>query len=312
MLAGAVLVAAAAVAAAWLALDTGGSLVAEANSVAAIDPATHEIVATIPVGDAPTAIAASDDWVWVVNSNDGVGTISRLDARTSRPVSTFSVLGTPSDLLFAAGSLWVGTSEGRVSRIEPSSDVEEERWTLRNAGRRSAFVDDPGAGFLAYGAGTVWASTLQTLTRIAPATSQTTPLTSPGRDDFDVGLGSVWIGGTSGLLRLAARTLRRQAMVPLPFAVTDASVGAGSVWLPDAEGRRVWRVDAATNVVVRTYDLGGRGSSVAVGAGAVWAASDDGTVLRIDPATGAAESIHVGGAPIAVAVGADRVWVSVG
>jgi outer membrane protein assembly factor BamB len=199
-----------------------------------------------------------------------------------------------------------------VFRIEPSTDVEEERWTLRNADRRSAFVDDPGAGFLAYGAGTVWASTLRTLTRIVPSTSQATPLTSPAWDDFDVGLGSVWIGGTSGLLRLAVRTLRRQAGVPLPFVVTDATVGAGSVWLPDAEGRRLWRVDPAENVVVGTYDLGGRGSSVAVGAGAVWAASDDGTVLRIDPKTGATERIHVGGAPIAVAVGAGRVWVSVG
>ena len=61
-----------------------------------------------------------------------------------------------------------------------------------------------------------------------------------------------------------------------------------------------------------TYEVGGRTVAVAVGAGAVWAPSDDGSVVRIDPATGETERIDVGGAPTGIAIGAGLVWVSVG
>ena len=61
-----------------------------------------------------------------------------------------------------------------------------------------------------------------------------------------------------------------------------------------------------------TYEVGGRTFAVAVGAGAVWAPSEEGSVIRIDPTTGDTERIDVGGAPTGVAVGAGLVWVSVG
>jgi hypothetical protein len=74
----------------------------------------------------------------------------------------------------------------------------------------------------------------------------------------------------------------------------------------------VWQIDPARNVVQGTYDAGGRTSAVAVGAGAVWAPSDDGSLVRIDPTKRKSERISVGGAPAGVAIGSGRVWVSVG
>ena len=105
------------------------------------------MVAAIPVGAAPTTVTASDDWVWVINSNDGAGTISRIDPSARRVVKTFSVPGTPADLLAAAGALWVGTTEARIFRIDPSSDIEEGSWTLPNAGETSPFALRPGRRF---------------------------------------------------------------------------------------------------------------------------------------------------------------------
>ena len=311
--AGAALVAAA-VAAAILVLVLGGEggIVAPPNSVAAIDPVTREVTATIPVGDTPTAVAADDDWVWVINSNDGAGTISRIDASSKRFVATFSVVGTPVDLLAAAGSLWIGTDEGRVFRIEPSTDTEEEGWELPNAGKSNPFVIDRGAGFLAYGGGAVWAASFRAVTRIDPATSQLVPAESSVWGPLAFGFRSLWMPDTlTGLVRLAPTTLRRQATVQLPFGPADVTTGRGSVWLPDDEGRRVWQVDPGRNVVQGTYDVGGRTSSLAVGAGAVWAPTDDGAVARIDPVAGTTERIEVGGAPASVAVGSGLVWVSV-
>ena len=71
------------------------------------------------------------------------------------------------------------------------------------------------------------------------------------------------------------------------------------------------RVDARQEAIVRTYDLDGSALGVAVGEDAVWAASDDGTVARIDPETDDVAVVRVGGAPRSVDVGAGAVWVSV-
>src|SRR5262249_40574728 len=74
LLVGAGLIAAAVAAAALIStLGSEGAIIAQANSVAAVDPSSGKVVADIPVGDAPTNVAASDRWVWVVNSNEGVG-----------------------------------------------------------------------------------------------------------------------------------------------------------------------------------------------------------------------------------------------
>jgi hypothetical protein len=71
------------------------------------------------------------------------------------------------------------------------------------------------------------------------------------------------------------------------------------------------RVDARQEAIVRTYDVGGSPLGVAVADDGVWAASDDGTVVRIDPETNVVASVVVGGAPRVVDVGAAEVWVSV-
>ena len=84
------------------------------------------------------------------------------------------------------------------------------------------------------------------------------------------------------------------------------------MWLPDDQGHQVWQVDPELNLVEDTYEAGGPILAVAVGAGAVWAPSDDGSVIRIDPATGDTERIDVGVAPTGIAIGAGLVWVSVG
>ena len=63
--------------------------------------------------------------------------------------------------------------------------------------------------------------------------------------------------------------------------------------------------------MLRTYDVAGSPLGIAVGADAVWASSDDGTVVRIDPGTDDVTVVRVGGAPRVLDVGAGEVWVSV-
>jgi serine/threonine protein kinase len=301
-----------AVVAVVLALMRGSSeaVVAPPNSLGVIDTASRELVQVIPVGNTPTDVAASDDWVWVLNSNDGAGTISRIDPETQTRVSTFSIGGTPTTLLFAFGSLWVGTVEGRVVRVDPSTDLAEEEWTLRNAGEETVFALDQGAGWLAAGPDAVWAGSLRTISRIDPATSEIDPRPSEFWGPMAYGFGSLWVLGPE-LQRLSPVTMSLVATVDLPGGSGDIATGLGAVWVADDEGGAVLRVDPREQSITHTYDVGGGALGVAVGRDAVWAASEAGTVVRIDPSTDEVSAVLVGGTPRTVDVGAGAVWVSV-
>jgi streptogramin lyase len=291
-------------------LDRGAGLVAPADSIGVVDAASGELDAAIGVGKAPTDVAASDEWVWVVNSNDGAGTISRINARTQRFVSTFSVAGTPRDLAAAFGSLWVGTSEGRVFRVEPGSDLVERSWTLPNAGESTAFGFDQGAGWLAVGRDAVWAASSRAISRIDPRTSGLTPRPSEYWGPMAYGLGSLWIVGEE-LERVAPATMRSRARVELAVGAAAITTGLGAVWVADDENEAIIRVDPRQNAVSRTYEVDGHPLGVAVGGGAVWATSDSGHVVRIDPRTHEVTSFPVGGAPRGIDFGAASLWVSV-
>src|SRR5262245_26594357 len=192
-------------------LASSGAPAAAPNSVAAVDPVSRELVQAIPVGNAPTEVAASAEWVWVLNSNDGAGTISKIDATTRTQASRFSVSGTPRNLLYAFGSLWVGTVEGRVLRIDPETDLPERpAWTLPNAGASSAFEEDGGAGWLAASLSpkAVWAGSLRTLSRIDPGTERLVHRESTS-GPMAYGFGSIWIIGSQEVARVSAATMRR-------------------------------------------------------------------------------------------------------
>lgn len=294
-----------------LTLGPGEAATAPPNSVGAIDASSRELERAIPVGTTPTEVAASDDWVWVLNSNDGAGTISKLDAKSHAIVSNFSVSGSPRSLVAAFDSLWVGTMEGRVFRVDPETDLPEHSWTLPNAGASSAFEEDAGAGWLAASRDAVWAGSFRTLTRIDPVSTRTRHRDSAAWGPMAYWSGSIWIIDGSNLERVSAATMRHVSTVPVDGFYVDVAAGLGSVWLADEEGRAIVRFDPVREVVARRYTLGGATYGVAVGSGAAWAASDDGTVARVDPASHRVELVDVGGAPRSVDVEGGTVWVTV-
>jgi DNA-binding beta-propeller fold protein YncE len=306
---GAALLAATAVVVALVLTAGDGGVDVRPNSLALVDPRSLDAVAAVPVGNAPTATAASKRWIWVVNSNDGTGTISRIDPRTRRVASTFSVGGTPRSLAAAYGSLWVGTGEGRVVRVEPDTDLILKSWTLPNAGKSSAFLPERGAGWLAVGGDAVWAASAQAISRIDPHTSRLRSRESSVWGPLAYGFGSVWVLGDE-LERVSPRTLRRIDTVNLANGFVGLVAGSGAVWVANEDNRTVVRVDPAQNVVSRTYDVGGRPSGLALGAGTVWVASDAG-IARIDPGTDEVRSLALGGAPRNLTVATSGVWASV-
>ena len=291
-------------------LRSDDALEATPNSVGAVHPVSLELTSVTPVGNTPTDVAASDDWVWVINSNDGAGTISRIDPTTRRLASTFSVAGTPRTIVAAFGSLWVGTAEGRVHRVEPGTDLVESSWTLPNAGEFTQFDRDVGAGWLAAAPDAVWAGSSRALTRIDPATWHMRPLESTTWGPMAFGYGSLWVLGRE-LERVSPVSAKVVSTVDLVSGREDIATGFGSVWVADGEEGEVVRVRARDEAIVRTYEIGGSPQGVAAADDAVWVASDDGTVTLIDPATHELTTTRVGGAPRTLAVSDREVWVSV-
>jgi YVTN family beta-propeller protein len=73
----------------------------------------------------------------------------------------------------------------------------------------------------------------------------------------------------------------------------------------------VLRINPDTSKVQATIRVGNGPSGIAVGAGRVWVANaDDGTVSTIDPQSNEVGTTHLGFRPAAVAVDQGVVWVA--
>ncbi len=119
-----------------------------ANSVEAsvhrFNPLTFQdgAVDELPVGRAPTGIAAGENAVWVTNREDDY--VTRLDAALGfSPALPIPVGDGPSGIAVGDGAVWVAnTSSGTVSRIDPESNEVVETIELGNAAAGVVVVGD--------------------------------------------------------------------------------------------------------------------------------------------------------------------------
>jgi YVTN family beta-propeller protein len=89
------------------------------DTVSKIDPTNA--VATIPVGHGPSGIAVGGAAVWVTDRYDD--TVERIDPSTSSVVTTIPVGLSPDGIAFAAGAVWVADShDGTIMRIDPATN----------------------------------------------------------------------------------------------------------------------------------------------------------------------------------------------
>ena len=299
--------------------ETRAPIVAQANSVAVIDPATNAVVDAVPLGERPTRIAAHGDDVWVLLPDRG--TVTHLSGSERTLLGTVGAGSAPSGLAAEQRGVWV--SDARSGRVRL---IERERLTVAATARtrgRPLVGPYADAGLLAMGFGSLWfASGEQTISRIDPRTGRVTarirPVTTGESDGaITTGAGSVWVAGPvqgSPLTRIDPRRNVVLARIALSkFRSGGATVAGGNVWVADPGGDKMWRVDPMRNVPVSTTDVGVAPIGVVSGHGSVWVANaGDGTVSRIDPVTGRViRTIAVGGSPNGLAITDDAVWVTV-
>jgi hypothetical protein len=176
----------------WVTVDRGP----HDSRVARIDPATNEIVATVPVTGSPFEIAAGEGSVWVTgNSERGGDVLHRIDPRTNRVVATTAFPRDSTSAMAAGkGAVWLVRSDS-LARVDPETTEVVHTIPLEPGPRRHNFDR------LAVGHGAVWVLALEGLDhpgevlRVDPETHRIAA-TIPARAlGMGIGPGGVWITG---------------------------------------------------------------------------------------------------------------------
>lgn len=300
--------------------NSSGILTAVPNSIAVIDPETNRVVAIIPVGAGPTAVAVGSGNVWVLNRD--AQTISLIDAETRSLVKTFAVGATPAGLAVEPGSLWVGDSvDSSVLELEPEGGAVLRTIEAPPLTPPPVRPGKPRGGAIATGFGAVWFSSGNaTITRIDPATGRVSTqirhlgLTSDDTSQIAVGEGAVWVSSCCSVVtRIDPRT--NEVAAVLEGFDGPIAAGLGGVWLAaTGDGEQLWRIEPSDrsrgNTQSRT--IGPNPIGIAVGEGSLWVANGDGTISRVDPTSYETTTIRVGRHLGGIAVGDGAVWVAVG
>lgn len=239
---------------------------------------------------------SADGFVWAATA----GGIDRFDGLTIRTFrhepGRVSSLSHPEVHAIAdapGGRLWVGTYGGGLNLLDPATD------TARRVRSRpqdpTAPTDDRVTVLHRDRRGRLWMGSMGGLDRVDERTGRVRRFGAPVgavRDIADAPGGQLWVGGEGGLVVFdpgRARVVSRHVGAPSVMAL--ASVADGGVWVGYG-GDGLARLDARGRLVAR-FRAGGEGSLcgsevhdlVLERGGALWVATPDGGVCRLDTAT---------------------------
>ena len=320
---GAGAVAAAVAAATVIASETGGPAQATSGgALVPLDAETASIGARIPVGTTPTAVAAGEGAVWVLDAD--TRTLSRYDPGDDS-ISTFATGATPTDLAVGAGSVWVGNGRRlsssqfvgpvatSVARLDPQSRTERASVELpQQGGAFSNLVDN----HLAVTDDALWAVAPDfSIARVDAASAAITSVARP----FPVqavaagpaGVFALGVDGAVARLDEATGKVLARARVPAT-SVAGIAVGVDAAWVSSPSDGTLWRVATDPKPTLGSVEIGAGAGDVAAGDNSVWVANPlNGTVTQVSTETTAVvRTVQLGGVPRSVVVDGDRVWVS--
>ncbi len=335
LLAGALLVAAVATAAV-LALAARGDPPPKMlpTSLVRLDPRTLERTQVVKIGPRADLVVAAGGYVWIAHgslryTSDGLRdagdrALTRIDPSTgeSKGVGGLAPCGLTAD---PSGDVWVANCFASGQR---ASVVRVDAKTLVFERTRLFPPTDGYYRGLAYGAGSLWAADVsggavqgRGLTKLDPGPRPRRRLIRLQRHanalTWSEGYGDLW------MTNFDDKSVSR--MHPGTEQVRTFETVAENPGALVAQGDSVWAGDWNTPAVVRLPAVGAGPprhvsfdvtvqragvTSVAAGAGAIWATlPDDHAVWRIDPKTNRATRIEIGYYPWGVAVSDDGVWV---
>ncbi len=319
------LVLAVAIGAAFYQGTRGGETI-EASGALALDPSSGELVASVPLGTAPSAVAVGDGSVWVVDADDR--TISEIDPETRSLKQSFGTSSIPTDIAVGDGAVWITNASidaqsndaddllpASVSRLDPESGDVVETIDLRPAPGGHVFSVLPGLSVqhLAVSPDAVWAINRDlSVSRIDPRTNRiVAQVEGVKANNIAVGDGDVWVAEGDSLAEIDPSTNEVARRVPLDADLSTLAVGGGAVWVADPEGGNVWRVDTGPRLKTTAIEVETWVVRLAFGEGALWATNEIAdSIHRIDPRTGASRRVAGATSPRGVDAGDGTVWVT--
>ena len=258
-----------------------------------IDPETNEIVATVELpGRLCQGIGVSPEAVWACGP-DG---LLRIDPETNEVVAEVPLEAAlvVSRLAYGAGSVWAfatsAVAPDTVVRIDPAT----------NAITATIPLGHP-AGTMAFGLDALWVTspTDDVVLRIDPAANAIEPWSTgvEGAGQVAVGEDAVWVSlygehgaqapeGAPTIVRIDAASGEVTAEVDAGTALEDSNgivATADGIWVRGTDPFLV-RIDPVTAEIVDQIPGDNGTGDVTVAFGSVWATSEHGAVIRIDPA----------------------------
>jgi YVTN family beta-propeller protein len=229
-------------------------------------------------------------------------------------------------LLAAAGCSGAADTPGTPRSTQPPPAPTSITVPAFDRDRFTAIIPLSGAGNMTVADGKLWVlHAAGTVVRVDPATNAVVgkPLRVPAdAEAIAVGEGALWVtrgalGDLAGprndtVTRVDPASGRTVATIRVRRAPLDVAVTPGAMWVTNASGDSVARIDPETNRLAgRPVRTGDSPQSLAVGGGSLWVANHDaGTVTRIDQASGkVVADIPVPSEPHRVAYGAGAAWV---
>jgi YVTN family beta-propeller protein len=252
---------------------------------------------SITVGRDPAGPAVEDDAsVWVANTLDG--TVSRVDPWTRRVVATLGAGRNPVAVAAGAKAIWVLDQDGDVARIDPSSENLTTAFALGTPAVAAAAAWIPGPS-LAAAANAVWVAEPaagDAITRIDPVRGVVVATIHTGHVPLALAAsaGAAWAANQDGTLtrvdaasgQLLNTTIFASRSPRSGHADLAVALGPSGIWVTDAIGRILRRIDPASGRVLATIRLGLRPGGLAVTGNAVWVENPlDGSLTCVDPRT---------------------------
>jgi YVTN family beta-propeller protein len=237
------------------------------NTVSEVDPATHVVERVVDVGHDPQSMAVTGDDLWVADFGDG--TVSRINLVAAKVVQTVHVGSAPAAIAAGPAGLWVANSgDNTIQRLDTST------------GKPHAAVD-----------------------------------VGDGPDGLAVDASSVWVanGRAGSVTRVDARTGDQLSAPVRVGSGPRGIVRAGDdVWVADELSQSVTRIDVATQHA-HSIEVGDGPTALAVHRGALWVAERySGDLFRIDLRTERKTRVDAHGAVRGLAVAGGHLWVSSG
>jgi YVTN family beta-propeller protein len=260
-------------------LGEGALWVLGEKAVSRLDLDTNQVVATMPVGEFPQALAIGYGTVWAAGLD---GTVTRIDALTNQVSRTISVMPSSglNGIAAGAGAVWVSSGEqGTVYRIDPNTNqviatIQVEPWSSQIATtQEDIWVTNPIAPIL---------------TKIDPdtnAVSAAVRLDCATRE-LAVDATAVWVACDSvpALFRIDPLTNQIVARIAVGNHPGGVAFGSNAVWVTSQTGNTLTEIDPATNQVTAVYRVGQGPVDVVAAQDEVWIAlSGEGAVWRIKP-----------------------------